>query len=543
MNSAGSRVLFISGICGVVVMLLVYTALVDRLAPWQDELFVVSAGLSIARSQPPIESVMALYPRSDSPIKFYGPVSFEAEALLIRIFGLSMGPWRLACFAGVVFNFLIAVGLVRLGGGDRWGQLITTLSLAISGFTAAMQPGRWDFVTSGLFFSGLLLLLPWIEAPGKGQLWRVLLAGTLIGFSLGSTPRALTLCLAAAISASVVVLFFPKIRKSLLLGALGTGAQAVLVQNLLLLPWGLNSFSWYAYVRKSTKQDVNNATPITGVGGWGVDLHHHKTLTIVSLCLVAASLCSALPRLRSASTDGKLLFRVFLALFAAANLVLMLLLTRGSLGLSGFWLTPVVVALMCWFDWSSLAATKLGALAAAFVGVALLILMFQAARQVIATSLTWSRRSNADLTAFVRRSVPRSAVIYGPINGYLYPVEMAGRTYLYLHEQERQVLPWLPANPHLDAAIPVTEELDEQICAQPAYLMWPVPDPLRQPFEEPMPETLRARLGPKVAELRQPPLPSWKESLLGKLGQVGGKYGLPDVAIFQMRSPTPCGKG
>ena len=60
--------------------------------------------------------------------------------------------WRLACFAGVIFNLLIAVSLVRLGGGDGWAQLITALTLGISGFTAAMQPGRWDFVTSGLFF-------------------------------------------------------------------------------------------------------------------------------------------------------------------------------------------------------------------------------------------------------------------------------------------------------------------------------------------------------------------------------------------------------
>jgi hypothetical protein len=542
-NSAGNRRLLICGISSVVFLLLAYWVVVGRLTAWQDELFVVSAGLSIARTEPPIESVMGLYPQSDSPIKFYGPVSFEAEALLIRVFGLSLEAWRLACFVGVIFNLLIAVSLVRLGGGDGWAQLITILTLGISGFTAAIQPGRWDFVTSGLFFGGLLVLLPGIEAGARSLLWRAALAGTLIGWSLGSTPRALTLIFAAFLAFSLLLLFYPRIRRNLMLGAVGTGAVVVLVHNILLLPWGLNSFSWYAYVRKSTKLNPQNATPLTGTGGWGLDLNHHKTLTLIALCLLAATLCSIAARRGSSYANGKHLFRVFLALFAAINLVLMLLLTRGSLGLSSFWLTPVVVALMSWFDWRSLAASKLGTLASAFLGAALLILLVQGARQVAAISLTWSRRSTPELMAFVKQNVPEHAVVYGPISGYLYPVEMAGRTYLYLYEQEREVLPWLPENPHSDVAVPVTQEFDDQICAQPVYVMWPVPDAVRQPLEEPMPEAIRARLGEKVAEFHQPPLSSRKEAVLQGIGQVAGKYGFPDVAVFRLKSRRPCREG
>jgi hypothetical protein len=364
----------------------------------------------------------------------------------------------------------------------------------------------------------------------------------LVGCSLGSTPRALRLTLAAVIAASLLMLFFPEIRKNLLLGGLGTVSIAVLVQNFLLLPWGLNSFTWYVYVRKATRLNPQNATPITGTGDWGVDLHHHKSLALVALFLLAASLCGAARRLGPPYMNGKILLRVFLALFAGTNLVLMLLLTRGSLGLSGFWLTPVVIAVMCWFDGHSLTTTKLGALAATFVVAALLILVFQGVQQVVTIALTWSRRSTADITAFVRQSLPERAVIYGPIDGYLYPVEIAGRAYLYLYEQERQVLPWMPANPNVDAAVPVTQELDDQICTQPAYVIWPIPDPLHQPQEEPMPETLRARLGSKIVELRQPPLARWKETLLEEAGQIGGKYGFPDVAISQLRSLGTCGK-
>jgi hypothetical protein len=539
-NSAASRRLLICSISSVVFLLLAYWAVAGRLTAWQDELFVVSAGLSIARSEPPIESVMGLYPQSDSPIKFYGPVSFEAEALLIRVFGLSLEAWRLACFVGVIFNLLIAVSLVRLGGGDGWAQLITILTLGISGFTAAMQPGRWDFVTSGLFFGGLLVLLPGIDAGLRSLLWRTALAGALIGWSLGSTPRALTLIFAAFLASSLLLLLYPKSWRNLLLGALGTGAVVALVHNTLLFPWGLNSFSWYSYVRKSTKLNPQNATPLTGTGGWGLDLNHHKTLVLIALCLFAATLCRIAARRGFSGASGKRFFRVFLALFAAGNLTMMLLLTRGSLGLSSFWLTPVVVALMCWFDWGSPAATRLSTLAVAFLGCALLVLLIQGARQVTAIALTWSRRSNSDLLSFVKQNVPEHAVVYGPISGYLYPVEMAGRTYLYLYEQERQVLPWLPQNPHSDIAVPATQEFDAQICAQPVYVMWPVPDSVRQPLEEPMPETIRARLGEKVAEFHQPPLSSWRETILKGIGQVAGKYGFPDVAIFRLNRQRPC---
>jgi hypothetical protein len=543
MSSSTSRLLFFSGVCSIALVTLLYAALVDRLTPWQDELFVVSAGLSIARSQPPIESVIALYPQSDSPIKFYGPVSFEAAAGLIRIFGPSVGPWRLACFGGVIFNLLIAIRLVRLGGGSEWAQLAIGLVLALSGFAAAMQPGRWDFVTTGLFLSGLLLLLLGIEAQGSGLFWRVALAGPLIGAALASTPRALTLTLAAAVTASLSALVFPMIRKKLLFGAFGTATLAVLTQNLLLFPWGLNSLSWYKYVRNSTRQDPHNATPVTGTGGWGLDLQNHKILIFVTGCLFAASLCRVLPRLGSLRVRRKLVFRVFLASFAVTNLLLMLLLTRGALGLSSFWLTPVLVALMCWLDGGSVSETRWGALAAAFVGVALLVLMFQGARPVLAVLLTWNRRSTPRLSEFVRQTVPKGAAIYGPTSGYLYPVEMADRRYFYLYEQEREVIPWLPANPHPDPSIPVNEELDEQSCARPTYVMWPIDDPLGHSLGEPMPEALEVRLGPKISEFRQPPLTKWKESLLGDLTAITGRYGFPDIAIFQLRTPAACGKG
>ena len=239
---------------------------------------------------------------------------------------------------------------------------------------------------------------------------------------------------------------------------------------------------------------------------------------------------------------GKFVFRVFLASFAVTNLLLMLLLTRGALGLSSYWLTPVLVALMCWLDWGTVSETKSGAPAAALVGVALLALVFQAARPLSAVLLTWNRRSTANLTAFVRQNIPKNAAIYGPISGYLYPVEMAGRTYLYLYEQEREVIPWLPPNPHTDPSVPVNEELDEVSCARPTYVMWPIGDELRQSRGTDAPG---ARSAPWPEDIRTPPTPSdqMEGEFPGDLGAITGKYGFPDVALFQLKTPGVCGKG
>ena len=372
---ARSKLLWVAGVCLILLVLAIHMLTIGRQAAWNDEVFVVSTGLSMARSQPPIPSPTAQYPGSDSPIKFYGPVSFAAAALQIRAFGLSVASWRLICFAGVILTVLVSIALVRLAGGGKWAQLITALVLALAGSITTRQPGRWDFVTAGLFLSGLLLFLRGVQMSGRALLWRVMVAGALVGLALGSTPRALTLCVAALVSALLAALFFGNARKNLLLGALGISIVAPLVQTLLLLPWGLNSLSWYAYVRQTTRQDALDVTPIVGQGAWDLDLAIHKSFVLVFLLLFVAALTGAVAHLRSAPKDPKLPLKVLLTLFAVVNLSLMLLLIGRSLGQSVFWMPPAVIAMLSWFDWESLRARKLGSLAAGLVGVALLVLI------------------------------------------------------------------------------------------------------------------------------------------------------------------------
>ena len=127
-----------------------------REGAWEDEIFAVSTAWSIVHAKPPVLSVLAQYPRTGSPLRFYGPVSFEAGALLIRMFGLSSTVWRLVCTAGVVLSIWASLCLVHLAGGDKWAGFITALVIALSGSVAPF-PGRWDAITAGLFLTGLLL--------------------------------------------------------------------------------------------------------------------------------------------------------------------------------------------------------------------------------------------------------------------------------------------------------------------------------------------------------------------------------------------------
>jgi hypothetical protein len=528
------KYLFAAGLYGLVLLFLVDALTISRQASWQDEIFVASTGLSVARSQPPIQSVMAQYPRADSPIRFYGPVSFVADAQLIRWFGLSITAWRLACLGGVVLTLAFSAMLVRFAGGDKWAQLITALIIGLAGSFGSL-PGRWDAATSGLFLGALLFLLRDVQAQARAPGWRAILAGVFIGFTLASTPRSLTLNAAAMVATAVVALCFRRTRRSLLLGTATMLGVAISVQTLLLLPWGLNPFSWYAYVRQATKEDAINATSVAGHGAFDFDLRYHKTFFLAFLLLLIIGGLAAIARRKPPADDEKIPPRVFLTVFAAANLVLMLLLLAQALGQSAYWLPPVVIATMCWLNWSLITMGPWRPVAAAATVACLIVLLAGDKQRLAPIMLTWNRRSNADITAFVRQTLKSNAVVYGPVSGDFYPVELAGATYLYVAENAR-------AGRISEPGASIADKLEQSICAHPTYAMWPEANSAEQGEQEPMPEALRERLLSKAGEFKQPPLPRWKEKLLDNIGPAMGKYGFPDTVIYQLRSLNGCSR-
>ena len=533
-SSVPRRWWYFAGIAAVALVLLANTVVTVRESAWEDEIFAVSTAWSIVHAKPPVLSVLAQYPGTGSPLRFYGPISFEAEALLIRAFGLSATVWRLACLAGVILSIWVSVALVKLAGGDKWARYITALIIALSGSVAPF-PGRWDAVTSGLFLTGLLFFLRGAESTGEALLGWTGAAGVCIGFALASSPRALTLVLAALLAALLVSLCFRSILKRVMLGAIGTFAVAALIQTFLLLPSGENSISWYLYLRRATRADFINATPLIGQGGWSLDWHHHKTLLILLVLLFLVCMYGTITQLRSRSYTTKLWLKVFLTFFAIGNLALMLALLANSLGQPVFWLPPAVAAFTCWLNWEFPQDKKLGAVAISLMGICVVLLLFQEAEQLASVVLTWNRRSTDELRKFIEVNVPNQATVYGPTGRYFYAVELAGHQYLYPYEHTTPGL-------YSETRSPIADKLDEQICSHPTYAIWSKPDPIHQPQEEPLPAALRDRLDTKVGEFNQPPLPAWRVRVLERFGEIGGKYGFPDAVIYSLRSLTPCPK-
>ncbi len=531
-RDCGPNRLYFAGMFAIVLALAVSALTTVRQAAWEDEIFAVSTGWSMARSHPPILSVLAQYPRTGSPIKFYGPVSFEAEASLIRLFGLSLSVWRMACLAGVALSIWAAMRLVDAAGGDKWAGLITGLITALSGSLAPF-PGRWDTVTAGLFLTGLLFFLRGVEHDGKALLWRAAAGGVFIGVSLASSPRSLTLVSAAVVASVLVMLCFRRVSKRFFLGALCMFSLAALTQTVLLSPWGENSVSWYLYLKGATRADSINATPLVGQGNWNPDLHHHKTLAVLLSIFLLIFTYQVISQWVARAYPTKLPLKLFLTFFAVTNLFLMLLLLANSLGQSPFWLPPALAAFTCWIDWTFHRDRKLGVVTVTLVGICVLLLVFQQVEQSASVILTWNRRSTGDLKAFVDKTVPKGAAVYGPIGGYFYPVELSGRQYLYTHEQTTPGLYSVGRNP-------MGDKLDAEICSRPTYAIWPKPDGVHPLEGEPMPDALRDRLANKVGEFHQPPLASWKERVLGRFGEISGKYGFPDAVVYSLKSMTPC---
>ncbi len=348
------RVLSYIAVCVGLLVLIVNITTFDRQGSGEDEIFAVSTGWSIAHAQAPKLSVLALFPATISPIRFYGPVSFEVSALLIRLFGLSAIAWRLACFSGVIFCILVSSALVRRARGDHWAQLITVVVLSFVGSISSAEPGRFDFVTTSIFLSGLLAILPAFRIDGPGLLWRVLLAGTCVGFALGSTPRTLTLIAAAMVGILVVALAFKVLRKRILTSTFGLFLVALVVHNALLSPWKLNTFSWYAFVRRAASQDKINASPLAGPGIWQLDLQLNKVFLTLLILLTLLGIFAFVAQRGSRSSEKYLPIRLFLSVFATVNLILMLLLLARPLGQSPFWLPPLLIAAMSWFEWERL---------------------------------------------------------------------------------------------------------------------------------------------------------------------------------------------
>lgn len=536
MTVSSDRTLFRAGLGAVFAILALNVLTVNGQLPWQDEVFVTSTAWSMAHSGVPKLSVLVQYPQSGSPIGFYGPVSFQAALVLVKMFGLSLAPWRLVCLGGVAFTAIAGALLVRVGGGDRWAQLLAALMLTLVGTISRFLPGRWDYVTTGFFFLGLLPVARMTRSHLRPPLWHLLLGGASLGIALGSTPRSLPLISSMLAALVVTALVFRQLIKPVSWVAAVTSTTAVLVHSAILWPWGLNTFSWYAQVRETARKDFMDVTPVMGGGSWQFDFAHHK-VTLAVLALMAVTTIGGMVAVkRSGANAASKATRLFLGALALLNLLQMLALVGRSLSRPEFMLPPIIIAALCWFEWENWRRQRFERLAAAAACTALAVLLLQDLQLGAAVVLSWDRRDPAALTSFVRRTVPRGSTVYGPVGGYFYAVEQAGSRYLYTYEETLEGLKSEPA-------ARIGDKLDGEICADRVYLIWPKADKKYYPEVPAMPEPVRSRVLPESADFHEPDLGAPRNYLLRRLGFTVNKYGYADTAIYRLGNARGCGSG
>ena len=197
---------------------------------------------------------------------------------------------------------------------------------------------------------------------------------------------------------------------------------------------GPNIYFLVLVLKACHERDSINATPLTGQGAWSLDLHHHKIVTFLLFALLINCLFNVTAR-KFRADPGKRPAKLFLTTFASMNFMLILLVLTNALGQATFWLPPVVCGAMCWIEWEPHRKRRVKAFALFLTALCLLLLSLEEVEQAAVVALTWNQRSTVALTDFVRRTIPPGAVVYGPVGGYFYPVELSGGEYLYPYER------------------------------------------------------------------------------------------------------------
>ncbi len=472
--------LLILGWCFVALFLSAAFTLIEGRAPtWEDELYPQSTAWSIVHGGPEGLSANGIYPQNGSLVRFYGPVSFTVAAALLRTFGLQTWPWRVVGF--LVGTFLIVISsafLLHVSGAGRWITLAGASVAAISTEFCSLLPGRWDPVTMGLILAGIAVLLHAADGSRRTLPLEALAAGLLFGLAVGSTPRALPPMAAVACGLAAGASIDAGRRVHLAILDFVAAISTLATDAALLAPLGMTPWSWAAFVRKVSKGDEINSSPLLG-GTWNLGVTSYKTVVILTLVMVAAGFASAFAQRRRHAEAAKGL-RVTLTTITLANMVMSLLLTSRFLSYAIFWLPLLAVSSFCWISWECTWGLTRRFVVASLVCLELLLpATLEIARMRAATKL-WKGRDPQILLAEIRSHVPAGSIVFGPVGGYFFPVEQSGSRYLYL---EDDILPGLDAG--ADSSVYRQLALDAAACTAPTFAVW-----WRVGNEDPLPDEI-----------------------------------------------------
>lgn len=434
---------------------------------WGDELYPQSTGWSIANGRPAHMSVDGLYPRDIPLERFFGPVSFHVAATLIHFWGLRMLAWRAVCFLfGISLITAATALLLRLCAASQWVTLAGAAVALIANGYCIIAPGRWDPVTMGFVLAGFAFLLYAVNGSGARLAFLAVVGGIFFALAAGSTPRALPSLAGVACGLFSAACFDANRRNRILSAGAVAAFSGFVIDALLLAPLGMTPWSWLQTVRRLSKGDQIDTSPILG-GEWNPQFSINKVVALVTLFLLSSGILCAWMQRRERAGELRT-WRVALTIAALANLTLCAVFASRILSYAIFWLPLMVLASFSWIKWESLRGKSLRLLIGTLAILELLLPATLEIQRMYTSVELWRGRDPAVLLSEIRREIPRGSIVFGPIGGFFYPVEQAGSRYLYLGND---ITPGLAvgdgSSAHLKRAV------DAAACTAPTFAIWP----------------------------------------------------------------------
>jgi len=494
-SSLSLRVEFLGWTLLVIFLVVTFIVTFGRAPTWEDEVFVQSTAWSMVHGGQPNLSVLAMYPHTISPERFYGPVSFQVAATLLRVFGLQTWPWRAVCFLfGISLMVLSSALILRFTGANPWVVLAGAWVVATSSVYSSLHPGRWDPVTIGLVLSGIALLMHAVTASWKRLAWQACGAGIFFGLAVGSTPRAFPPMAGVVLGVLVAAYLDVGNRSRLMVVSVISGVSAFLVDAALLAPIGMTPWSWFRFVSTSSKGDRINSSPVLG-GSWGLNLASTKVVIILAIAMLTLGLICAI-RERRADQNSRITWKIAWTVIALATMAFEALLVSRALTTSIFWLPFLAISSFCWIDSEFPRDSSAGILIGTILCLELLLPgVMEVTRMVTAVKL-WRSRDSRILLSQLKDDIPPRSIVFGPIGGYFFPVEQSGSRYLYLQEE---TTPGLSSG--VDSSAYRLRSLDVAACTALTFVVWP-----REQEGDPMPDELsknpKTLLHPEEADSR-----------------------------------------
>ncbi len=430
---------------------------------WGDELYPQSTAWSTVHGGPPTMSVNGLFPQDIPLERFFGPVSFQVAVALIRLFGLNMLIWRAVCFLfGISLITASAALLLRLSGVGHWVVLAgASTVLVVTGY-CIISPGRWDPVTVGFIFAGITFLFYAANGSAARLAFLAALAGVSFGLAAGSTPRALP-ALAGVVCAVISAACVDTIKMKRILSAGAVAAiSGFIADALLLAPLGMTPWSWLQSVRRLSKGDQLDSSPLLG-GAWNPEFTINKAATLVTVFLLISGVLCVWRQRRERARAGRT-WSIALTFMALATSVLFAVFASRVLTYAIFWLPFLVVASFSWIRWESLGGKVFRLSIATLVCLELLLPATLEIRRMHASAELWQGRDPQIALTQIRSNIPPGSIVFGPSGGFFYPVEETGSRYLYL---ENEITPGLEFGdetpPYLERAV------DAAACTAPTF--------------------------------------------------------------------------